>query len=361
MILISAALTLGLNVFGQSEKPEKFNSTKPAPPASGFAPATPAPPLFGGQSTANHSFGSAMVLYGAGGVSGVSSSGSGGIPPVVVRFKGGDEEVNAALEEDLNIMTHLIERSLQTGIGDETPELKSGIPILFSDGRSVRGMYLDGFGVLFMIKVRFPVFAPSAPEPKEPPPSSDTEWDKVKRELYGEAEGRAAEVAMAGNASQFDRAQVEELEKVLLQTLKNASNIHNLNPDDSIAITVFGQPSTVSQVRKSRAKGQAANSLPAATTAARGESSNSRKNALEAFAEDQKGRTGTLARDYAVLRTSTQGTVLTLRVKKSDVDAFSTGKLDFEAFHKRAQQNSYPGSGYGITSINSWSKGGVAH
>src|SRR5207248_11603404 len=105
--------------------------------------------------------------------------------------------------------------------------------------------------------VRFPVFAPSAPEPKEPPPSSDTEWDKVRRELYGENEGRAVELAMAGSGSQFDRAQVDELEKVLLQTLKNASNIHNLKPDDSIAITVFGQPSA--SYKRTRSKSQTTN------------------------------------------------------------------------------------------------------
>ena len=62
------------------------------------------------------------------------------------------------------------------------------------------------------------------------------------------------------------------------------------------------------------------------------------------------------AKEAASVRASPQGTVLTLRAKKSDVDAFATGKLDFDAFQRKVEQNSYAGSGYGITSINSWSK-----
>ena len=50
------------------------------------------------------------------------------------------------------------------------------------------------------------------------------------------------------------------------------------------------------------------------------------------------------------------GTVLTLRVKKSDADAFASGKLDFNAFQQKAEIHAYPGSGYGLTSLNSWAK-----
>jgi hypothetical protein len=53
---------------------------------------------------------------------------------------------------------------------------------------------------------------------------------------------------------------------------------------------------------------------------------------------------------------ASQGTVLTLRVKKSDVDAFEKGKLDFKAFEKAARFNAYPGSGYDVTTVNSWSR-----
>jgi hypothetical protein len=50
---------------------------------------------------------------------------------------------------------------------------------------------------------------------------------------------------------------------------------------------------------------------------------------------------------------------MSLRVRKADLDALANGKLDFERFEKKVEQHSYAGSGYGITSLNSWSKSGT--
>ena len=51
---------------------------------------------------------------------------------------------------------------------------------------------------------------------------------------------------------------------------------------------------------------------------------------------------------------SHQGTVLTLRVKDSDVSAFASDKMNFEDFSKKVTVNQYAGTGYGLTSVNSW-------
>ena len=53
-------------------------------------------------------------------------------------------------------------------------------------------------------------------------------------------------------------------------------------------------------------------------------------------------------------RAAGQGTVLTLRVKKSDLDAFAKGTLSLEAIQKRTTFNAYVGSGHGIASVNTW-------
>jgi hypothetical protein len=159
---------------------------------------------------------------------------------------------------------------------------------------------------------------------------------------------------MIGTGSQYDAGQVEELKKTLLQTLKYSANIHNLKPDDSVAITVFGQPATVAQVRKSRSRNEPANPLRTNSAVARATASANRK--LDLAQAELKARAGALDREATLLRASAQGTVLTLRAKKSDVDAFASGKMDFDGFQKKTEQNSYSGNGYGITSINSWSK-----
>ena len=381
--LILLALTLGTLdriAIGQEALP---TPAAPAPAATQAAPSPPKRPKSAtspGNSSAGMALGGGGVFYngvgannfGSGGGVGnaigvygsslsVSPASSAGIPPVVVRFSGGTEEGNAALEEDLTIMTHVLERALQTGMGDDAPEVKSGIPIRYSDGRSVRGLYLEGFGALFMIKVRFPVFAPNPPEAKEPKAGAgtDSEWDKTKRELYGEADGRIGELAQLTGESQFDGDQVERVKEVILQSLKNAANIRDLKPEEFIAVTVFGQPSTVFQVKKTRNKPAASSAGQPGTPALRTEGAPGQKSVVEAAAQDQlRLRATAQARNADVVRTSIQGTVLTLRVKKADVDSFASDKLDFDGFQKRAEQTSYPGSGYGITSINSWSRSG---
>src|SRR6266581_2890107 len=57
----------------------------------------------------------------------ISSSSAGGVPPLVLRFSGGHDDANPAMEEDLNIMTRLIENALERGLGDDSPDVKMGI------------------------------------------------------------------------------------------------------------------------------------------------------------------------------------------------------------------------------------------
>src|SRR5439155_15306987 len=189
-----------------------------------------------------------------------------------------------------------------------------------------------------------------------------SEWDSVKKELYGGTDSRVAELAIGGLESKYDPEQVEALKQGLLQSLTNATNIRYLKPDDFIGITVFGRAGAVLSVKKSRSKTSSSNS----SSEARTDGAVLRKSNSDALREKEKVQAVELARQTAVpartdlLRASTQGTVLTLRVKKADVEAFATGKLDLEAFEKKVEQHSYPGSGYGITSINSWSRSGTA-
>jgi hypothetical protein len=313
-------------------------------------------------------FGSTIAPY-PGAKGGVGSI-SGGVPPLVVRFSSADDGANAAMEDDLVIMTRLLEEALKHGIGDDA-ETKMNIPILYSDSRSVRGMYLEGFGPLFMIKVGFPVFAPNAPEPKEPEASADSDWEKAKRALSSEADEGAGELALLGGEPQFDAGRVEELKKLIFQSLKNATNIRHLKPDDYIGVTVFGHPSAaaVATVRVKRSR--TSNKPLAPNTGAAGAIAEPEedvvvtrrynadaKNTTEVVVQQQV-RSALAAKDALLLRSSSQGTVLALRVRKADVDAFAKGQIDLDGFRKKAEQHSYFGSGNGVTSINSWSRSGM--
>src|SRR5258706_9413271 len=143
----------------------------------------------------------------------ISSSSAGGVPPLVMRFSGGHDDANPTMEEDLNIMTRLIENTLERGLGDDSPDVKMGIRMYYSDGgRSVRPLYLEGFGALFMIKVGFPVFAPPVAEAKTQPPATDSEWEKAKHDLSTgpESRGPGADFVFSGG-TKYDPAQVDAL------------------------------------------------------------------------------------------------------------------------------------------------------
>jgi hypothetical protein len=326
-------------------------------------------------------------LGGGGGYGGASYSTTyvnvGGVPPLVMRFSGGHDDANPAMEEDLNIMTRLIENALEKGLGDESPDVKMGIRMYFSDAaRSVRPLYLEGFGALFMIKVGFPVFAPPAAETKTQQHAADSEWEKAKREISGPDSPGAGPDFVFSSGTKYDPAQVEALKTVLVQSFKNATNIRHMNPSDFVAMTVFGHPSaTVSTKRSSRPRTTAAapsTGVTPPTAVAPPESPDApakedyetvRKNLSRVERKNAELARQTAEVDRQVLELSRQtgsirasgqgtGTVLTLRARKADVDAFAKGQLDLESFKKKVEEHSYIGAGSGVSSLNSWSRSG---
>jgi hypothetical protein len=251
---------------------------------------------------------------------GSTRSSSDSVPPVVIQFGSKDANAVGAMEEDLAIMTHIVDRALDR-MGEDDPERKLGVPIYYtSGGRSVRALYLEGFGPLFMVKVNFPVHGASTTEAKTVEKPDDSEWEDARRRVYGASQ----DTAWVGSSSgvPYEAARVDALKKNLVHALKNASNMKGVKADEFVNVTVFGSPSTA--IPES--------DWPANNTSNRFEKRN----------------------PAAAVRTALQGTVLTLRAKKSDVDAAAKGSLDDDAFGKKVAVTTYTGNGYGLTSVNSW-------
>ena len=197
------------------------------------------------------------------------------------------------------ILIGILALALDGGLGEEETTVKMGVRMLLTgSGRSVRAMYVEGLGPLFMIKVNFPLVAPASRKPP-PPPASRSEWDKARAEVKGT--DPAGEDDWAGKGSsraEYNQELVEALTQTLLAALKQATHIRELKSDEFIAVSVFG---------------------PAAE--------------------------------------SGSGTVLTLRAKKSDVDSFAKGDLDLTAFRRQTSLSTYVGPGHEITSVNLWIQG----
>lgn len=250
-----------------------------------------------------------------------SSSRGDSIPPVVIHFSPPDAKAGVALEEDLFVMARVLSRTLERAEAEKV-DYKLGVPMLLTgSGRSVRPMYLEGTGPLFMIKVNFPLIPTPKPEAKSAKkPNDDSEWDAAQRDLFDDAEVTYEETSSRNG---YKEEQVELLKKELTGALKNAANIRGLRPDEFVNIAVFGQSSGA------RVK---AVTLPGGAG----------------------GLAVTAGAYSADLANAGKGSVLTLRAKKSDIDDYAAGKLDASAFKAKVAVTAYAGSGVGITSINSW-------
>ena len=259
------------------------------------------------------------------------ASSSDAIPPLVIQFSSTNQSFVQEWEEDLTVMTRIIEQALQRA-GDDEPDVKLNLPLLVTASRSVRPLYVEGFGAVFMIKVSFPLLPPSKND-DEHAKRNDTDWERAKQEVYG----RAVVGGSTEPGGEYDEDQVNELKKELLHALKNATNIRHLKPEEFVSVTVFGSPNTPPITKTTRRK-------------------KAKVDAGDAAAKDVERM---IQNQLNPSRTSRPGAVLTMRVKASDISSFADGKIDFDDFQKKVAMNSYLGSGYGVTSLNSWLRGAL--
>ncbi len=241
---------------------------------------------------------------------------------LVIRTSDADAKTQANLEEDLAVMSRILDKTVAKAIEDDGANRFMGINVLFAPGSgSIRNLYLEGYGALFLLNVNFPLLAPpEKTEAAKEKSETDSTWEEAKQELYGQSDawaqvGKALRFGLApGSPQEYDKDKVEDLKAGLLEALKNATNIRNLKADESITICVFGGLSV--------APGKPTRSVVKRDPAPEAE--------VVFVAEPEDSSSG-------------RGTIMTVRVKKSDVDAFAKGKLDLDGFRKKATVTTYAG------------------
>src|SRR5262249_53572331 len=140
-------------------------------------------------------------------------------------------------------------------------------------------------------------------------------WDDARREVFGLGEGDFFVKARRDvqPAEEFDADKVNGLRDALLDSLKNAGNIRHLKPEEFITVTVIGPGSGGPIVRRQARTGGNFNWFNSDT---------------DVFKADGRG-----------------DTVMTIRVKKADADAFAKNKLNLEEFRGKANIQTYTGGG----------------
>ncbi|MCL5098172.1 MAG: hypothetical protein M1608_11725 [Candidatus Omnitrophica bacterium] len=217
------------------------------------------------------------------------------------------------LQEDMTIMLRILDDALAQRFSREEIPTAMNIPIYVLGGTpSIRGFYLEDYGAMFILNARFPLVPPPNPAPETSKSPTSSTWDQTKQELYGAPETPAgATPAPPAPPEGFNEGKVRQLKDTVIEALKEATNIRNLKPDDAIVVAV------VATVGKSTRIGY--------------------------------GITPEMMRHYgldprlAILNQPPiqANSVLTIRVMKSDVDAFAQGKLSLDDFRSKASIFAY--------------------
>ena len=238
----------------------------------------------------------------------------------VLRFSPETKD-QSNLESDLGVMSHLLHKTVSEKFGNvHSSQNVLGINIAFAPGsQPLRTTYLEGYGALFLLNVGFSLYPPPTQESDAKAKNdTDSAWEEAKREYYGESSepGRYAKIA-----DEYDEQKVDDLKSALLEALKSGSNIRGLRPDEYIIICVSGAPTAVAS---------AAGAMGGGGYSGYGSSGG-------------YGRYGGFGSGGGVLlaEVPTRGTVLALRVKKSDVDSFGAGKMSPEAFSRAVTSTTY--------------------
>ncbi len=182
---------------------------------------------------------------------------------------------------DLNIMSRILDNKL----GRAQRRTRFGSLIELDDllGRSgqpgatqTQAMYVQGYAALFFMNVDFPLSPPPEVQVEKVKEGADRVWEQTKRELFMvQGSWFIDEQGTMNNEQkrQYDKDTVEQLKATLIKALKHAANIRNLKADESVILMASG--------------------------------------------------------------TEASSLILTIRAKKADIDAYSTGKMTDDQFRQR--------------------------
>lgn len=269
----------------------------------------------------------------------------GGGKPLVVRSSDMTPGEQGNLEEDLTVMTHILDKTLAEKFpDDQSGHVAMGISVSFVPGGApMRSLYLDGYGALLFVRVNFPLLEPLLEKnvKKEKAPV-DSNWEEAREEVYGQPASRTTD-----SFPEYDAAKVSALKGALLDALKDASNIRNVKPDESITVYVMGAPAEAPKHKRALASagGVGGGGFGGGAFGGSFGASGGGGGSQSADSDDGQAR---LDYDRALFfsaagqeESAGDKTTLTIRVKKADCDAFAKGKMTADEFRSKAVIKTY--------------------
>lgn len=234
------------------------------------------------------------------------------------------------LMEDMTVMCRIFDKKLAQS--NLIPGMHLIGSVRFSspfsrDSQSMGAMYVQGYGALFMRTVDFPLSPPPQTEEQEETEEEDGDpvWEQMKQEMYSPQD--VARQAPGRQEEKYDARKVKNLKSTLINALVHTANIRGLKPNESVILTVTGS----------------------------GVSSNVDKvvvipvhNQVMVHYKDENITKLLNSPSLSDLGISSP-TVLTIRAKKSYIDALAQKKIDFDEFEEKIQLISYPRLGENLS------------
>jgi hypothetical protein len=281
-------------------------------------------------------------------------------PVSVLCFKDPDQKALSETTEDLAVLSFLLSRDLEQAFADERNEYKLGIPMLLTSGKqSVGASYIQGFGVILKMQVRFPLVGSSEAASEVPAAKPDSEWEEARREMLADENGGTTlwdsqNQPDAGHVrkldgKRYDAKLVQTLKRRVLVLLKNAANLRHVEGDEWIIVKIVGAPYSPKRVKAAAAKEQsnevALKSEPRDGGSATAEESAAADQTASASSGKRTRRHSGSGRSVSTTvenaQTSSRPTIMTLRVRKSAADAFLAGTLTEDQFINQAEAAAY--------------------
>ncbi|HWY77594.1 MAG TPA: hypothetical protein VN281_18395 [Verrucomicrobiae bacterium] len=315
--------------------------TTPTPPAAPEPPSTPLAPLAHGlevavdelqhevaeaqqqaEKAANEAKGAfdrATSAFSTGDYGQFARLGGSSTHNLIIRSSDTDPKSLVAADQDLSVMGRILAKAAaKTGEDEEKTAL--GIHIS-SFGSGVRNIQIEGHGVIFLLKANFPlVGAPEKVVEEKPKEPGNSTWESTRDELYGSHES-TAETRHLGHSKEpkikYDSDRVEQLENTLLDAMKNAANIRSLKDGETVTVVVTS--------------GDDGSNLWEMDTGPFGY--NSSGNTYVWSSSSSSYSSGSVRKSH--------GGTLTIRAKKSDIDAFFHGKSTIDDFRRKATIATY--------------------
>jgi len=146
----------------------------------------------------------------------------------------------AEIIEDMQVMSHILDERFK-----ETRRVQ-GVFTDFGDffgrdSRTIEATYLQGYGVLFSMEVNFAFSPPLKPQvqvTEQNAERADSTWQRARQQMFSPGDSR--NTRGSDSTEEYDSQMVEELKRDLITTLKHAANIRGLQADEWIILTVIG-------------------------------------------------------------------------------------------------------------------------